>query len=64
MTEVLLNVNGTEVAVDVREDETLLDTLRDRLGLLAAKDGCQPEGYCGACTVLVDGKARVSCSQA
>lgn len=64
MSEVTLNVNGADVAVDVHEDETLLDALRDRLGLLAAKDGCQPEGYCGACTVLVDGKARVSCSQA
>ena len=31
--------------------------------MLAAKDGCQAEGYCGCCTVLVDGKARVSCSQ-
>jgi len=56
-------VNGEEVAVEAAEDETLLDVLRDHLGLLAAKDGCQPEGYCGACTVIVDGHARVSCSQ-
>ncbi len=56
-------VNGKEVAVDVAEDETLLDVLRDHLDLLAAKDGCQPEGYCGCCTVLVDGHARVACSQ-
>lgn len=64
MNEIQLNVNGSEVSVEVGDDETLLDALRDRLGLLAAKDGCQPEGYCGACTVIVDGKARVSCSAA
>ncbi|MGH2750585.1 MAG: selenium-dependent xanthine dehydrogenase [Actinomycetota bacterium] len=56
-------VNGEEVNVAAAEDETLLDVLRDHLGLLAAKDGCQPEGYCGCCTVLVDGHARVACSQ-
>ncbi|HVM34900.1 MAG TPA: selenium-dependent xanthine dehydrogenase [Actinomycetota bacterium] len=56
------SVNGRRVALDVDRDETLLDVLRERLGLLAAKDGCQPEGYCGCCTVLVDGKARVACS--
>jgi xanthine dehydrogenase molybdenum-binding subunit len=59
-----LTVNGALVSVQADDDETLLDVLRDRLGLLAAKDGCQPEGYCGACTVLVDGRARVACSQA
>ncbi|MFN2489440.1 MAG: selenium-dependent xanthine dehydrogenase [Actinomycetota bacterium] len=59
-----LTVNGDRVRVEPAEEETLLDVLRDHLGLLAAKDGCQPEGYCGCCTVLVDGKARVSCSQA
>jgi len=58
------HVNGDAVEVDAAPDETLLDVLREHLGLLAAKDGCQPEGYCGACTVLVDGRARVACSQA
>jgi selenium-dependent xanthine dehydrogenase len=57
------SVNGRAVRVTPDEDETLLDVLRDHLGLLAAKDGCQPEGYCGCCTVLVDGRARVACSQ-
>jgi selenium-dependent xanthine dehydrogenase len=63
MTDVSLLVNQQEVTLDVDEGETLLDVLRDRLGLLAAKDGCQPEGYCGCCTVIVDGRARVACSQ-
>lgn len=58
-----LTVNGQQVQLDADPDATLLDVLRDDLGLLAAKDGCQPEGYCGCCTVLVDGHARVSCSQ-
>jgi selenium-dependent xanthine dehydrogenase len=58
-----LTINGATAAVDADPEETLLDVLRDHLGLLAAKDGCQPEGYCGCCTVLVDGKARVACSQ-
>src|SRR6185295_9548318 len=40
---------------------SLLDVLRDRLGLTSAKDGCSPQGQCGCCTVLVDGAPRVSC---
>jgi selenium-dependent xanthine dehydrogenase len=64
MAELLeLNVNGSPVEVEAEPDETLLDVLREHLGLLSAKDGCQPEGYCGCCTVLVDGHARVACSQ-
>src|ERR671919_466116 len=59
-----MTVNGEVVTVEAAADETLLDVLRDHLGLLAAKDGCQPEGYCGCCTVLVDGHARVACSAA
>lgn len=60
---VRLHVNGAAIEVEAASDETLLDVLREHLGLLAAKDGCQPEGYCGCCTVLVDGRARVACSQ-
>ena len=53
-------VNGKEVAeyVDVRE--SLLDMLRNRLGLTSVKKGCEV-GECGACTVLVDGEAIDSC---
>ena len=40
---------------------TLLDALRDDLGVRSAKDGCSPQGQCGCCTVLVDGQARVAC---
>lgn len=44
-----------------REDITLLEALREDLGVQAVKDGCSPQGQCGCCTVLVDGAARVSC---
>lgn len=56
-------LNGAPVSVEAHPDDTLLDVLREQLGLISPKDGCQPEGYCGCCTVLVDGHARVACSQ-
>lgn len=40
---------------------SLLDALRDHLGVVAAKDGCAPQGQCGCCTVWVDGQPRVAC---
>lgn len=40
---------------------SLLEALRDRLGVRSVKDGCSPQGQCGCCTVLVDGQARVAC---
>ena len=42
-------------------DESLLLVLRERLGIVSAKDGCAPQGQCGCCTVLVDGEPRVAC---
>ena len=55
-----LRVDGQ--AVEVADDgSSLLEVLRDRLGLRTAKDGCSPQGQCGCCTVLVDGLPRVAC---
>lgn len=56
----ILLVNGAEHPVDAPSDQTLLSVLRDRLNLTGTKYGCG-EGQCGACTVLLDGKAVRSC---
>ena len=56
-------LNGKPISLPEEEGESLLALLRDRCGITSAKDGCAPEGSCGACTVLVDGKAVVSCAQ-
>jgi aerobic-type carbon monoxide dehydrogenase small subunit (CoxS/CutS family) len=53
--------NGSEVAVAVRADASLLEVLREHLGLTSVKDGCAPQGQCGCCTVLIDGEPRVAC---
>ena len=55
-----LNVNGELHEVAVKPQQTLLEVLRDSLGLTGAKEGCGL-GACGACTVLVDGQAALSC---
>jgi aerobic-type carbon monoxide dehydrogenase small subunit (CoxS/CutS family) len=55
-----LLVNGVERMVAVSPDETLLNVLRDNLGLTGTKYGCG-EGQCGACTVLVEGLPVRSC---
>jgi len=55
-----LQVNGTRRRVEVDGDRSLLSVLRDELDLTGAKYGCG-EGQCGACTVLVDGRAVRSC---
>ena len=55
-----LNVNGHTYNLDVEADASLLMVLRDHLDLTGSKYGCG-EGQCGACTVLIDGKARRSC---
>lgn len=59
-SEIEMNVNGEKVAVVVDENECLLDTLHDKLGLTSVKRGCEV-GECGACTVLIDGVAKNSC---
>jgi len=57
---ITLSVNGRLLTVDVRAHHTLLEVLRDQLQLTGTKECCA-EGECGACTVLLDGRAINSC---
>ncbi|MBN2240464.1 MAG: molybdopterin-dependent oxidoreductase [Dehalococcoidales bacterium] len=61
MPEVTLTINGEKKTVDVRPDTVLLDLLRDNLRLTGTKQSCDRKGQCGACTVIVNGKAVRSC---
>jgi carbon-monoxide dehydrogenase small subunit len=59
-TGIRIVVNGQRTELDVAVHETLLDVLRDRLGLTGTKECCA-EGECGACTVMMDGRPVDSC---
>ena len=60
MSEVTLALNGRERRASAPEGATLAEVLRDQVGLTGTKIACA-EGTCGACTVLVDGRAVLSC---
>lgn len=55
-----ISVNGERHEIAVKANDTLLEVLRDRLGLIGTKEGCSV-GECGACTVLCNGKPILSC---
>ena len=59
-SQITTTVNGKEYTLMTRTDQTLLDFLRDDLGLIGTKEGCA-EGECGACTVWLDGVAIMAC---
>ena len=58
--EVELSVNGKKYQLKIEPWRTLVEVLRERLGLVGTKKSCN-EGECGACTVMMDGKAVTSC---
>ncbi|MDA8124704.1 MAG: (2Fe-2S)-binding protein [Deltaproteobacteria bacterium] len=58
--KVRMRVNGNQVEREIPPDRLLIDFIREDLGLMGTKEGCS-EGECGACTVLMNGKAVVSC---
>ena len=60
LVKVVLDVNGVSHTLMVEPRWTLVQVLRDRLGMTGTKSGCE-RGECGACTVLIDGIARYSC---
>jgi xanthine dehydrogenase YagT iron-sulfur-binding subunit len=59
-SSITVRINGAEQTVVIDTRTSLLDLLRDRLGLTGAKKGCD-QGQCGACTVLLDGRRVNSC---
>jgi xanthine dehydrogenase molybdenum-binding subunit len=54
-------LNGRDTTVEYEEGMRLLAVLREVCGITSAKDGCAPEGVCGCCTVLLDGRPSLSC---
>lgn len=61
MEKIQFNLNGKPVSLETEGDQTLLWVIRTELGLTGTKYGCG-EGYCGSCTILVNGKTERSCS--
>jgi len=55
-------LNGSRRRVALRPGESLLEVLRERCGITSLKDGCRPQGQCGCCLALVDGKPKVTCA--
>ena len=62
MPAVDFELNGAPRRIEPAPGESLLDALRERCGLTSPKDGCQPQGQCGCCLVLIDGQPKTSCA--
>jgi carbon-monoxide dehydrogenase small subunit len=58
--KIQMEVNGKEVILEVEPSSLLVDVIRERLGLTGTKVGCR-EGECGACSIILNGKAITSC---
>lgn len=62
MKEIEFTLNKQTKSVCARDDESLLETLRERCDIISTKDGCQPQGQCGCCLAIIDGQAKVTCA--
>jgi len=62
LPELRFRLNGDEVSVRTRDDESLLEVLRERFGILSTKDGCSPMAQCGCCVAFVGGRPMVTCA--
>ncbi len=61
MPTVTFSLNGAPTTASYEEGMHLLEVLREECGITSPKDGCSPQGYCGCCTVLVDGHPALAC---
>ncbi|NNM05172.1 MAG: selenium-dependent xanthine dehydrogenase [Gemmatimonadetes bacterium] len=61
MPRLSFSLNGQPVKAHYQEGMTLLEVLRESCGVTSPKDGCSPQGGCGCCTILVNGRAVLSC---
>ncbi len=61
MPTVTFTLNGRETTVPYEEGMHVLEVLREECGVTSLKDGCAPQGVCGCCTVLVDGRPALAC---
>jgi xanthine dehydrogenase molybdenum-binding subunit len=61
MPEVSFKLNGRETAVTFEEGMHFLEVLREQCGITSPKDGCAPQGHCGCCAILVNGRPVLAC---
>lgn len=59
---VRFTLNGRPCVIDPRPGESLLEALRERCGVTSVKDGCAPQGQCGCCLALIDGRPLTTCA--
>ena len=61
MPQIKFRLNGTETEASYEPGMHLLEVLREECGVVSAKNGCAPEGACGCCLVVIDGRPALSC---
>ncbi len=61
MPDITFQLNGQQTTVSYEKGMHFLELLREQCGITSAKDGCAPQGYCGCCKIMVDGRPTLSC---